>query len=118
MLKIILNAVDSKLLWPVLFLIDEIFKGTNNKERLQGSLSYIKELSVKNGIGIISTHDLELARLESEIKSLKNWHFKEDIKNGRMHFDFTLRRGPSPTTNALKIMQLEGLPVKPDQKME
>lgn len=113
-LKEILNAIEEKSELPVLFLIDEIFKGTNNKERLQGSLSYIKELSSRNGIGIISTHDLELAQLDREIKNLRNYHFKEDILSGKMHFDYTLREGPSPTTNALKIMKLEGLPVDED----
>jgi DNA mismatch repair ATPase MutS len=43
---------------------------------------------------------------------LKNYHFKEDIIDGRMVFDYILRPGPSPTTNALKIMQMEGLPVE------
>jgi hypothetical protein len=32
-----------------------------------------------------------------------------------MVFDYTLRPGPSPTTNALKIMALEGLPLPRDE---
>ncbi len=111
-LKEILENLDSSNDHPTLFLIDEIFKGTNNKERLIGSLSYIKELARKNGIGLVSTHDLELVKLEKEINNLKNYHFREDIKEGKMDFDYMLRKGPSPTTNALKIMELEGLPVK------
>ncbi|BCL81700.1 hypothetical protein ccbrp13_41650 [Ktedonobacteria bacterium brp13] len=59
----------------------------------------------------ISTHDLELVRLSETLPQLKNYHFREDIIDGRMVFDYKLREGPSPTTNALKIMQLEGLPV-------
>ena len=61
---------------------------------------------------MISTHDLELIKLEDEINSVKNYHFKEDISDGRMIFDYKLREGPSPTTNALKIMEKEGLPVE------
>jgi DNA mismatch repair ATPase MutS len=110
-LKNILNAIENKNNLPLLCLIDEIFKGTNNKERLVGSLSYIRELSAQSAIGLISTHDLELANLEKEIKNLQNFHFREDIVDGKMHFDYLLRPGPSPTTNALKIMKLEGLPV-------
>ncbi|MCB0282265.1 MAG: hypothetical protein KDF60_06770 [Calditrichaeota bacterium] len=110
-LKQILNAIDENNSLPVLFLVDEIFKGTNNRERLIGSRAYIKELSKKSAIGIISTHDLELAHLDREISNLQNFHFKEDIVNGKMHFDYTINVGPSPTTNALKIMELEGLPV-------
>ncbi|KAA3615043.1 MAG: hypothetical protein D8M58_11365 [Calditrichaeota bacterium] len=110
-LKEILENLETSKDFPVLFLIDEIFKGTNNKERLIGSLSYIKELAAKNGIGLVSTHDLELVKLEEDISYLKNFHFREDIKSGKMVFDYKLRSGPSPTTNALKIMELEGLPV-------
>jgi DNA mismatch repair ATPase MutS len=111
-LKEILEDVKNNQATPVLFLIDEIFKGTNNKERLIGSLAYIKELALKKGIGLVSTHDLELVMLQEEVENLKNFHFREDIKEGKMVFDYQLRPGPSPTTNALKIMELEGLPVQ------
>ncbi len=96
---------------PVFFLIDEIFKGTNNRERLIGSESYISALAQHNCLGIISTHDLELVKLETLLPGVRNYHFREDVLDGQMVFDYTLREGPSPTTNALKIMQLEGLPV-------
>lgn len=98
--------------YPVLFLIDEIFRGTNNVERLKGSSSYIKKLAETGSIGAIATHDLELVKLSEEISKVRNYHFKEEIKNGRMIFDYKLNDGPCPTTNALKIMRLEGLPVE------
>jgi DNA mismatch repair ATPase MutS len=41
-----------------------------------------------------------------------NFHFREEVSNGRMVFDYRLRSGPCPTTNALTIMRLEGLPVE------
>ncbi len=63
-LKTILDATHERTAPPVLFLIDEIFKGTNNRERLIGSRAYIKALSRENGFGLISTHDLELTDLE------------------------------------------------------
>jgi energy-coupling factor transporter ATP-binding protein EcfA2 len=103
-----LNKNDER---PVLFLIDEIFKGTNNFERLEGSKSYIKYLAGKNGTGIISTHDLELVRIADEITQFKNYHFREEVINNKMEFDYLLHDGPCPTTNALKIMKMEGLPV-------
>ena len=96
---------------PVFFLIDEIFKGTNNRERLIGSESYISALVEHSCLGVISTHDLELVKLETLLPGVKNYHFREDVVDGQMVFDYRLREGPSPTTNALKIMQLEGLPV-------
>jgi ABC-type multidrug transport system fused ATPase/permease subunit len=111
-LKNLLNEIKAENSLPVFYLIDEIFRGTNNLERLIGSRSYIKSLAGLNGTGLISTHDLELIKLEKEISKVNNYHFKEDISNGKMIFDYKLRRGPSPTTNALKIMKIEGLPVE------
>ena len=113
-LKAMLDAIETgeqQQTLPVFFLIDEIFKGTNNRERLIGSESYIAALAQHNCLGVISTHDLELVKLETRLPAIKNYHFREDVVDGHMIFDYTLRHGPSPTTNALKIMQLEGLPV-------
>ncbi|HKV57296.1 MAG TPA: hypothetical protein VJO32_03410, partial [Ktedonobacteraceae bacterium] len=113
-LKALLNAIDSSEQpheMPLFFLIDEIFKGTNNRERLIGSESYISALAEHNCLGVISTHDLELVKLENRLPGIKNYHFREDVIDGNMVFDYTLREGPCPTTNALKIMRLEGLPI-------
>lgn len=96
---------------PVLFLIDEIFRGTNSRERLIGSRSYIRSLSETTAIGLVATHDLELVKLADEIDGVVNLHFREEVSDGRMVFDYRLRSGPCPTTNALTIMRLEGLPV-------
>jgi len=111
-LRILLDELKRSSERPLLFLIDEIFRGTNNRERLIGSRSYIRELAKNTGIGLISTHDLELVHLDEEIDSIKNFHFREDIIDGAMSFDYVLHDGPCPTTNALKIMELEGLPIE------
>jgi len=95
---------------PVLFLVAEIFRGTNNRERLIGSRAFLRKLSRGHGAGLVSTHDLELVTLEVEIGGLSNYHFRESIEEGRMVFDYRLRSGPCPTTNALRIMEMEGLP--------
>ncbi|MEP2446178.1 MAG: hypothetical protein ABJI69_03030 [Balneola sp.] len=96
---------------PLFFFVDEIYKGTNNKERYAGSAAFLREVAGKNGIGMVSTHDLELADLESEIEELSNWHFVESIEGGKMSFEYKLKSGPCPSTNALEIMRIEGLPV-------
>ena len=97
---------------PVLFLIDEIFRGTNSRERLIGSRSYIRTLAHGTAVGLVATHDLELIKLADEIEGVVNQHFREEVYDGRMVFDYRLRTGPCPTTNALTIMRLEGLPVE------
>ncbi|MEO6694448.1 MAG: DNA mismatch repair protein, partial [Ignavibacteria bacterium] len=86
-------------------------KGTNNRERLTGSRAFIKKLSQLNGTGAVTTHDLELVNLSDEITSITNYHFREDIIDSKMVFDYKIHNGPCPTTNALKIMELSGLPV-------
>jgi hypothetical protein len=96
---------------PLLYLIDEIFRGTNNRERLIGSRAYLQRLAGERGVGFIATHDLELSHLAEERAGLTNLHFRDEVRDGRLVFDYRLRPGPSPTTNALKIMRLEGLPV-------
>lgn len=113
-LKALLNALEGESPYPLFFLIDEIFKGTNNRERLIGSRSYIRALVKQRGMGVISTHDLELVALADELPGVSNAHFREQVIDGRMVFDYKLRAGPSPTTNALKIMRLAGLPVEGD----
>ena len=110
-LRALLTEVESDNKMPLFFLIDEIFKGTNNRERRIGSESYISALVGQNCLGVISTHDLELVTLEEKLRDIRNYHFREDVLDGQMVFDYQLREGPCPTTNALKIMQLEGLPV-------
>lgn len=103
---------------PLFYLIDEIFRGTNNRERLIGSRAYLRALAEQNGLGAVATHDLELTELAEEIPQLENYHFREQVEPGgegedgeaRMTFDYRLRRGPCPTTNALKIMRAAGLP--------
>ena len=114
-LKSLLDATTDRSSAPVVFLIDEIFKGTNNRERLIGSRSYISALSQGNGFGLVTTHDLELTDLDKTVPGLRNAHFQETVAASELQFDYKLRPGPCPTTNALRIMELEGLPVPPPQ---
>jgi len=94
-----------------LYLIDEIFRGTNNRERRQGAEAYIRAIAATSAIGAVTTHDLDLASLESQVPGLKNFHFKDEVIDGRMQFSYRKEHGPCPSTNALRVMQLEGLPV-------
>ena len=120
-LKALLQAMQEESDYPVFFMIDEIYRGTNNRERRIGSQAYIRALAGYCGVGLVSTHDLELVKLADQEPSggaldrsranILNYHFREEVIAERMVFDFRLRPGPCPTTNALRIMALEGLPV-------
>lgn len=113
-LKRLMDALQDGAPLSTLYLIDEIFRGTNNRERLIGSKAYIRRLTGADGAGLIATHDLELANLAQESLQVVNYHFTDRVENQRLVFDYEIRPGPSPTTNALKIMEMEGLPVAED----
>ncbi|MCK5145103.1 hypothetical protein KAR48_00010 [bacterium] len=110
-LKSLLDAITAE--HPILlyFFVDEIFRGTNNRERLTGSQAFLKSVAGKNCTGLVSTHDLELTSLAKENLHIHNHHFCEEIIDGKLHFDYSLKHGPCPTTNALIIMKQHGLPV-------
>lgn len=110
-LKCLLDEISTEDAPPLLYLIDEIFRGTNNRERYLGSLAFIRALAGKNGVGLIATHDLDLAKLSEQDQSITNYHFSDAIIDNRLSFDYKIMPGPSQTTNALRIMDLEGLPV-------
>ncbi len=110
-LKALLDALQRNDALPLFYAIDEIFRGTNNRERLEGSRAYIQALAAQPGVGLVATHDLELVQLATEVSTIANYHFRDEIVAGQMHFDYRLRPGPSPTTNALRLMQHAGLPV-------
>ncbi len=109
-LKVLLEQLLKEDEVPLFFFVDEIYRGTNNRERYAGSAAFLKEVAGKNGIGLVSSHDLELADLDKEISQLSNWHFLEKIEQGKMSFEYKLKPGPCPSTNALHIMRMEGLP--------
>lgn len=111
-LKLLLSQAQSSHHLPLFFFIDEIFRGTNNRERLAGSRAFVRALAQCNAVGMVSTHDLELVHLSEENAAITNYHFRENVEHGRMVFDYLLKPGPCPTTNALTIMALEGLPVE------
>ncbi|WP_246047875.1 MutS-related protein [Leptospira ilyithenensis] len=96
---------DTKL--SVLFL-DEILKGTNSKERQIATREILFALKEKGAIVFLTTHDLQIA----EIEGATPFHFTELELNGEMIFDYKLREGISHTTNALRILRKEGIPIR------
>ncbi len=110
-LKRLLEALQDRHPLPLVYFVDEIFRGTNNRERYLGSRAFIRSLAGGAGCGLIATHDLELAKLEEESPLILNFHFEDQVQEGRLAFDYRIKPGPSTTTNALRIMEMEGLPV-------
>lgn len=93
----------------VFFLLDEIFKGTNSKDRHEGAKVLINQLVNNKALGLVSTHDLELCDLEKTKLWLKNYNFQEYYEKNNIKFDYKLRSGKSKTQNAVHLMKLAGI---------
>ena len=96
----------------VLFLLDEVLHGTNSHDRTIGAGAVVKGLIEKHALGLVTTHDLALARLTEELSpALENVHFEDQIIDGEMRFDYRLRPGIVTRSNALELMRSVGLDV-------
>lgn len=101
---------------PMIYLIDEIFMGTNSPDRITGARSVLKNLSRNWIIGLISTHDFELCELEQEKRiNVENYHFTEKYVNNEIKFDYKLKPGRSTTTNAKYLMRMVGIDLEGDK---
>ncbi len=97
---------------PLLFLFDEILHGTNSHDRLVGADAIINRLLDTGAIGVVSTHDLALAEIANRRgDQANNVHFADQLVNGRMTFDYKMRPGVVPKSNALALMRELGLEV-------
>jgi len=98
-LKRILDLVKK---YPCICYIDEILRGTNTIERIAASASILEYLNKQNCLCIAASHDIELTR----ISGYRNYHFCEQVTDGGITFDYTLKEGPSITRNAIKLLEI------------
>lgn len=97
---------------PVLFLLDELLSGTNSHDRRIGTESFVRQLVSRGAIGLITTHDLALAKIADEMAGhAANFHFSDQLVDGKLRFDYKLTPGIVQTANALKLMRSIGLEV-------
>lgn len=91
-----------------LFLLDEIFKGTNTIERISAGKAVLSTLSKNNNIVFVSTHDIELTDMMSDEYQL--YHFSEIVKDNNVDFDYKLKEGKLKNRNAIRILQINNYP--------
>ncbi|MSR53447.1 MAG: DNA mismatch repair protein MutS [Gemmataceae bacterium] len=97
---------------PVLFLLDEILRGTNSHDRRVGAEAVIRVLLESSGIGMVSTHDLTLAEIVEQLgQTAANVHFEDQLVDGQIRFDYRLRNGVVPRGNGLVLLRLLGFEV-------
>ncbi len=91
-----------------LFLLDELFKGTNTFERVASGKAVLSYLNQKGNMVFASTHDLELTDLLSETYNF--YHFEESVEEDALIFDYQLKDGKWTNTNAIRILEVNGFP--------
>lgn len=91
-----------------LFLLDELFKGTNTIERIAAGKAVLSELNRGNSRVIVSTHDVELAAMLADEYDL--YYFSEHIDNSQISFDYELKLGVIKKGNAIALLKLYGYP--------
>jgi DNA mismatch repair ATPase MutS len=97
---------------PILFLLDELLRGTNARARHLGARAVLVHLIDRGALGIVATHDVALAALEQEQpERVRNVHFTDVIVDGEMRFDYRLREGVVKTSNALRLLAMAGIDV-------
>lgn len=108
-LKQLLQSIDGQL--PVLFMVDEVLKGTNSEDRHKGAIALIRQLNKKHAFGFVSTHDIGLGNITNELQGVKNYSFNSVIKGDEIIFDYTLTEGICKSFNATKLMQQMGIEI-------
>jgi hypothetical protein len=101
-LKFIINTIEEQAYFIIL---DEILKGTNSKDKAEGSQKFIQKLNQTSSVGIIATHDISLCDLAEENASLFNYHFDAEILNDELNFDYQLKSGVCQNMNASFLMK-------------
>src|SRR5581483_4413913 len=91
-----------------LFLLDELFRGTNTTERVAAGAAVLKRLDAGDDIVVIATHDLELLALLG--RAYEPFHFRERIEANTLDFDYRIRPGLSSTRNAIALLEFMGYP--------
>ena len=97
---------------PLLFLLDEVFHGTNSHDRTVGAGAVVRGLIDRGAVGLVTTHDLALAEFADRLAPrAANVHFEDQLVDGTMRFDYRMRPGVVTHSNALALMRAVGLDV-------
>src|SRR5262249_46746905 len=97
---------------PLLYLLDELFQGTNSDDRRTGSEGVLRRLLDAGALGLVTTHDLALTELAGPLGSRTvNVHFAERFEDDQMLFDYRMKPGVVRSRNGLALMRAVGIEV-------
>jgi hypothetical protein len=95
-----------------IFLLDELFQGTNSHDRKIGAEALLNSVIDRGAIGLTTTHDLALTSIaEQSAGRIVNVHFEDQLRDGELVFDYRMKAGPVTHSNALALMRAVGLPI-------
>ena len=105
-LKRIVDALETE---NYFIILDEILKGTNSKDKAEGSKKFVEKLVQLRATGIIATHDLSLCEIANDIDVVKNKYFDAQIKDGELYFDYRFKEGICKNMNASFLLHKMGI---------
>ena len=91
-----------------LFIVDEIFRGTNPTERVAAASTLLSYLGDKNCLVLAATHDIEITRLVRD--KYDCYHFEEQVTREELKFDYKLKGGTLQNPNGIRILEYLGYP--------
>ena len=97
---------------PVLFMLDEILKGTNSHDRHKGGVAIVNQLHKTNSFGFVSTHDIELGQQAIELDYCTNYSFNSDINGDKILFNYKIAKGVCQSFNASALMKNIGIEIE------
>ena len=104
---------------PLLFLLDELLRGTNARARHLGARAVLTHLLDRGAMGLAATHDIALSELERERPGkVTNVHFTDVMRDDEMIFDYLLREGVVTSSNALRLLGMAGIAVPDDDRVD
>ncbi len=101
-LKMIVDAIREE---PYFIILDEILKGTNSKDKEEGSIRLMERLSKTNSSGLIATHDLGLCSIAERVPNINNQYFDAQIIDNELIFDYHLKKGICQNMNASFLLK-------------
>ncbi len=104
----LLNASKSDTYFVHLFIMDEIFRGTNSVERFAASIEVLKYLANNKDYILVATHDVQLS--ETLGHDYSNYHFQEEVCDTGLAFDYKIQPGSAKTRNAIALLAYAGYP--------
>ncbi len=107
-LKMIMEKIRSG--QPVFVLLDEVLRGTNSRDKQEGSIGLIKQFVEHKVLVMLASHDVALGELEKQFPAaIRNFCFESEIKGEALSFDYTLHAGAAQRANATFLMKKMGI---------